>query len=117
MAQYEDFTIDQGADFAVELHLVDKDNLAKDLIGHTVSGKLKKTYTSDSADTVDFSTVIATPTTSGVATFSLTNLQTDALEARRYVYDFELSHLDSDSNTIIERILEGKIEVKPSVTR
>ena len=34
-----------------------------------------------------------------------------------YVYDVELSFVDSSSNTIIERILEGKISVSPSVTR
>ena len=47
-----------------------------------------------------------------------TNTQTDTLLTRgRYVYDVELSFVDSSSNTIIERILEGNIEVSPSVTK
>jgi hypothetical protein len=35
----------------------------------------------------------------------------------RYVYDVELKYNDSDGNAIVERILEGKIKVSPSVTR
>ena len=48
---------------------------------------------------------------------SLTNVQTDALKAGRYVYDVELSFVDSAGATIIERVLEGRITVTPSVTR
>jgi hypothetical protein len=117
MAQYEDITIDQGADAAIELHLVDRDGSVKDLTGFSVNAKLKKTFNSDSADTTDFTTTIADPATDGVTTIALTNTQTDALKPGRYVYDVEISFVDSDGDTIIERVLEGKIEVTPSVTR
>jgi hypothetical protein len=34
------------------------------------------------------------------------------------VYDIELSHVDSaTSDTIVERVLEGRIQVTPSVTK
>ena len=46
MAQYEEFTIDQGADVAIEVHLVALDGSTKDLTNHTVSAKLKKSYNS-----------------------------------------------------------------------
>lgn len=117
MAQSEDFTIDQGADAAIEIHLVDKDGVKKDLTNHSITAKLKRTYNSDSADTTSFNTIIATPSTDGVATLSLTNTQTDALKPGRYVYDVEMSFVDSDSNTIIERVLEGKVNITPSVTK
>ncbi len=52
----------------------------------------------------------------GVVTISLTNAQTDAMEAGKYVYDVEISYIDSNNNAIIERILEGKIDLTPSVT-
>lgn len=118
MAQYEEFTIDQGTDVAIELHLIDPvTESAKDLTNHSVNAKMKKSYTSDSADTIAFSTIIAAPPTDGVITLSLTNTQTDLLKAGRYVYDVELSYVDSDSNLIIERVLEGRIQVTPSVTR
>ena len=117
MAQYEDITIDQGADATIELHLVDKAGAVKNLTNHTASAKMKKTYNSDSADTTVFNAAIPTPATDGVVTISLTNEQTDALKPGKYVYDVEIAFDDSDENTIIERVLEGKIFVTPSVTR
>lgn len=116
MAQYEDITIDQGADATIELHLVNTDGSQKNLAEHTVAAKLKKNYSSDSSDTTDFTTAI-TSALQGITTISLTNTQTDTLKAGRYVYDVELSFNDSDGNPIIERILEGRITVTPSVTK
>lgn len=116
MATYEDFTIDQGADLALQIELVNPDGSKKDLTGYSASAKMKKTYRS--AESIDFNAVVATPSLEGIVTISLSNLQTDALSTRgRYVYDVEISFVDEDGNTIIERILEGKIKVNPSVTR
>jgi hypothetical protein len=117
MAQYEEFTIDQGADAAIEIHLVNSDGSAKNLTNHTIAAKLKRTFNSDSDDTTIFNSIVADPATDGIATLSLTNIQTDSLKPGRYVYDVEMSFQDSDSNTIIERVLEGKILVTASVTR
>jgi len=116
MAQYEEFTIDKGSDVAVEIHLVNKDGSVKDLTNHSVAAKLKKTYTSDSADTVVFNSIVSTPPTDGIATISLTNVQTDALKNGRYVYDVEISFVDSAGDNIVERVLEGRVQVTPSVT-
>ena len=116
MAQYEEFSIDQGADVTIELHLVDKNDVVKNLTGHTVTAKMKKNYNSDSSDTTDFATVISNAS-NGVASLSLTNSQTNALKVGRYVYDVELSFVDSASATIVERVLEGRIQVTPSVTK
>jgi hypothetical protein len=116
MATYEDFTIDQGADLALQIELVNPDGSQKDLTGYSVAAKMKKTYRS--AESIDFTAVIPTPSLEGIVTISLTNLQTDVLSTRgRYVYDVEISFVDGDGHTIIERILEGKIKVNPSVTR
>lgn len=118
MATYEDFTIDQGSDLALQLELVDPDGTTKDLTGYSAAAKMKKSFNSSAENTVDFTAIIADPSTSGVVTLSLTNLQTDALSPRgRYVYDVEISYVDGEGNTIIERVLEGKIKVNPSVTR
>ena len=78
---------------------------------------MKKTFNSDSDNTTDFTAVIAKPATDGILTLSLTNTVTNALKAGRYVYDVEISFTDSDSNLIVERVLEGNIEVTPSVTK
>ena len=116
MAQYHEFTIDQGTDTTIELHLVDANGAAKNLLGYSVTGKIKKTYATDSSEATAFTTQI-TSNTAGTATLSLTNTQTDALKVGRHVYDVELSHQDSSNNTIIERVLEGRIQVTPSVTK
>ena len=117
---YEDIIINQGADVAIEIELIHDSGSAFDLANRSVSAKMKRNY-NDSADdpnTVAFTSVITTPPSDGIVTLSLTNTQTDALKTRgRYVYDVELSYNDSDENTIIERILEGQIEVSPSVTK
>ena len=115
MAQYEEFTIDQGADVAIEIHVVDAQNAAKSLSNYAVAAKMKKTYNSD--DSQAFNAVVASPATDGVVTLSLTNEQTNALKPGRYVYDVEISFNDSAGATIVERILEGKISVTPSVTK
>ena len=116
MAQYEEFTIDQGADITIELNLVDKNDTAKNLEGHTLTAKLKKNYNSGDSDTTSFTSIIS-DAESGIASLSLSNTQTNALKAGRYVYDVELSFQDSDGDTIVERILEGRIQVSPSVTK
>ena len=119
MADYEDFTIDQGADVAIELHRQETDGSKKDLTAHSAAAKMKRSYNSvDSDEIIDFTTAITEPVTDGILVLALTNIQTNNLNPRtRYVYDVELSFNDSDGNTIIERILEGKIKVTPSVTR
>ena len=115
MAQFQEFTFDQGADTSIELHLVDKNGAAKNLSGHTVTAKIKKNY-ADSAGEATAFTVVNTNAAAGITTLSLTNSQTAALRTGRHVYDIELSFNDSSGNTIVERILEGRIQVTPQVT-
>jgi hypothetical protein len=116
MAQYEEIIIDQGADASIELHLVETDGSVKNLTNHTVTAKMKKTFNSSDSDATTFVSTVS-DAVNGIATISLTNSQTDALKAGRYVYDVELAFADSAGDTIIERILEGKITITPSVTR
>ena len=118
MATYEDISIDQGTDVTVRLELVDENGTAKNLTNFSVAAKLKKTFSStDASDIVNFSAQIPSPATSGIVNLSLTNTQTDAMRAGRWVYDCEISFFDSDGNEIIERILEGKATITPSVTK
>ena len=115
MSEYEKFDIDQGSDIAIQLDLVDQNNNKKDLSNYSAAAKMKRTFNSDSSDTTTFSAAI-TDADDGILTLSLTNAQTSALKVGTYVYDVEISFQDSASNTIIERVLEGKIRVHPNVT-
>lgn len=118
MATYEDISIDQGTDTTVKLELVDENGAAKNLTNYQVEAKLKKTYNStDSADIVTFSSQIPSPATNGIINLTLTNTQTDTMKTGRWVYDCEISFTDSSGNEIIERILEGKATITPSVTK
>ena len=115
MAEYEKFDIDQGSDIAIQLDLVDQNNNKKDLANFSAAAKMKRTFNSDSSDTTTFSAAV-TDADDGILTLSLTNAQTSALKVGTYVYDVEISFQDSANNTIIERVLEGKIRVHPNVT-
>jgi hypothetical protein len=117
MAQQRDLIIDQGTDITVELHLKEQNGSAKDLSGHDVRGKIKKNYnTTDSDQIFDWLAGIQTPSADGIATLTLTNSITDTMKPGRYVYDVELVSGDSN-DPVVERILEGKINVTPSVTK
>ena len=117
MAVYEDMSIDQGSDVAIELHLTLDNGSKKDLSGFSGEAKMKKSYTSSDSDTVSFSVTFPTPRVDGVMLLSLTNTQTDALKRGKYLYDVEISYVDSDANTIVERVLEGRVTVNQSITR
>ena len=114
MARYEEIEIDQGSDVSIQLHTINQDQTKKDLTNTTVVSKMKKTHRSTTS--TDFTAVVLDPATDGVIQMELTNAQTSALKAGRYVYDVKLSFVDSDGNTVIERILEGRITVNPGVS-
>jgi hypothetical protein len=114
---YEDIDINQGADIAIEIECTDQSGAVKDLTNHSINAKMKRTYNStDTSDIQAFNAVVQSPADAGKLTLSLTNAQTSTLRRGRYVYDAELSFVDSDDNTIIERILEGQVNVLPQVT-
>ena len=118
--RYEDLIFNQGTDIAVEIHSEDENGNNKNLANYSASAMMKRSYNDSDGDhnSLSFNAVVAAPPSDGIVTISLTNTQTDTLLTRgRYVYDVELSFVDSSSNTIIERILEGNIEVSPSVTK
>ena len=116
MAQYEELSIDKGTDITLQLELEDTSGNPKNLTNHTVAGKVKKTYNTPDNEATSFTAELVAPATSGVVNLSLTNTQTGAFKAGRYVYDVEISFVDSNAQTVIERILEGTITVTPSVT-
>ena len=114
MAEYEKFTIDKGSDIAIQLELVDNSGNPKDLTNYSAAAKMKRNYNSGDSDTLAFSCAVGG--LDGIVTLSLTNVQTDTLKVGNYVYDAEISFTDTNDNIIVERILEGKIRVSPSVT-
>lgn len=116
MAHYEDLKIDQGTDVAVEIYLVNPDGSEKDLTGYSAAASLATRYDAPAIEKTAFTAAIQSPATAGVVNLALTNAQTQALNAKkRYVYDVEISVVDN-GNTVVERVLEGKLTITPSVT-
>ena len=115
MAHYEDLRIDQGTDVSIEIYLVNPDGSKKDLSGYSVAAALATRYDAPSGEKISFTTAVGAPATDGVINLSLTNIQSQALNPKkRYVYDVEISV--GSNPVVVERVLEGKITVTPSVT-
>jgi len=111
MAVYSNIVVDQGADYSASIDVADSDGDNIDLTGYTGAGQIRKTYSSTTA--VNFAVAIADPSTSGVLNISLTNSQTNAMKAGRYVYDVEIT----SSGGTKTRVLEGQLEITPGVTQ
>lgn len=97
----------QGATFERQITLKGSDGLPIPLAGYTARMQIRTDYLSPS--------IAATPTVTVGAetiTISLTAVQTQAMDPRSYVYDLELVN-----GANVERLLEGKFQVTPSVTR
>jgi len=129
MAQYEDLIVDQGSDVEIKLELFNPDGSQKilnkfNIVTQTLepmfnaSGKIKKSFNSKDSDSISFGASTISPSNAENELYlSLTNTVTDAMKSGRYVYDVEISATDSFGVTTIERILEGKLTVSPSVTK
>ena len=111
MAIYSNIVVDQGSDYSVSVDVTDADGDALNLTGFTSKGQIRKTYSSSTA--VDFAVTVANPATLGVLNVSLTNAQTNAMKAGRYVYDLEIT----SGSGVKTRVLEGQFEITPGVTQ
>ena len=110
MASISNLFVDQGSDFNITVSLTDATDSALNLAGNTFLAQVRKSHASN--------TVKATFSTSndgvgGNLTLNLTDVQTAALESGRYVYDI----IQTASDGIKTRLMEGQLIVTPSVSR
>jgi hypothetical protein len=110
MAIIANLFIDQGTDFEIVVDVSDATGETLNLTGYTSAGQIRKTY--GSSTKVDFTTGHGTPA-DGKVTMSLTDTQTAALTAGRYVYDMNIT----SSGGKITRVVEGQAIITPGVTR
>mgnify|MGYP001597221097 CR=1 FL=1 len=111
MAVYSNIVVDQGADYSASIDVTDNDGDNISLVGYTGKGQIRKSYASSTA--VDFTVSVASPAASGVLNISLSNTQTNAMKAGRYVYDVEIT----SSGGVKTRVLEGQLEITAGVTQ
>ena len=112
MAGILNITIDQGETYTNTNSVFLADGVtAMNLTGYTVASKMRKHYTSTTAHTIN--TTITNPATAGKIDSSLTATETSAIKAGYYVYDLEIT----SSGGVVTRVVEGKVHMKPGVTR
>lgn len=110
MAVVANITIDQGSDFTSSVTVEDVAGNPMNLTGYTASGQIRKTYYSTTA--IDF-TASVTSAANGLITIELDKDTTKTMKPGRYVYDLEIE----SSGGTVTRVVEGQLEVMPSVTR
>jgi|GEM_PF-7043770 hypothetical protein len=111
-SRVEDLTVAQGTDASFKIYLKDSAGASLDVSTKLFSASMKKSYTSTAS--IDFTTAV-NDAPNGVMTISLTKDQTTNLDEHvRYVYDVMMYEA---GNTNVEEILNGKVFIKPTVTR
>ena len=104
-------TIDQGSDFALDL-AVKEGGAAKNLAGYSARAQMR---TTKGASTVSATfTCSVTNSSAGEIKMELGNSATSAISAGKYYYDLEIY---TNSNVIVQRLMEGTIILTPEVTR
>ena len=114
MATRADLIIDQGTTFSSTINISQSDGTLFQLNDYSARGKIKKAFSSSTS--VDFTCVVNENSPSqDTVTISLNSIQTASLNSGRYVYDVEV--FTSKSQAIVTRIVEGQVEVTPSVSQ
>ncbi len=112
MAGILNITIDQGETYTNTNSVFLADGVtAMNLTGYTVASKMRKHYTSTASHTIN--TTITNPATAGLIDSYLYVTETSAITAGYYVYDLEIT----SSGGVVTRVVEGKVHMKPGVTR
>ena len=113
MATVNNLVIDQGTTFSLTITVADANGNDINLTGYTLRAQMRKGYGATSFTSF---TVAAPAPATGELIISLTDTQTSALKAGRYVYDVEIVAPVGEGSTVT-RVLEGIITVTPEVTR
>lgn len=104
MAKKINLYIDQGSDFTYSFNPLGNTNIST----YTANSQMRPTY--NSTNYVNF---VCNTYSNGTVSLSLPSISSNRIEAGRYVYDCELTY----PNGTVKRILEGFVEISPSVTR
>lgn len=111
MASISNLAIDQGTTFLATILVVNDSGTARNLTGFTGRAQLKRSYYTNT--NTSFTITIDNPS-EGEIDLSLTDTQTSALKAGRYVYDVELVETATGK---VERIIEGIVTIYPEATK
>jgi len=111
MASYVNLFVDQGSDFETDVTVSDSANDPIDLNEIDLAGQVRRTYTSETA--YDF-VVTKVDADNGEIKIALPDSTTSVMKPGRYVYDV----FATDTLSGIDfKVIEGILEIVPSVTR
>lgn len=114
MAEYAEFSIDQGTNFGAYINLNDDaSNVPQNAAGYVVSGQLRRSVLSPNASETLFCEV--SDAANGEIYISLAASNTANLRPGNYFYDIKVVDLNSGNATT--RLIEGIIVVNPSITK
>ena len=109
------FTIDQGAQYNTTIVYEDSSGNPIDLTGYSAKMELREQSSSPNPAALTLTSpsggIVITPLT-GTLAITMTTAQTNALSARFYVYDLELT-----VGGVVSRLIQGQITVYAQVTQ
>jgi len=116
-AATHNYTIEAGATFRRQISYKDAAGVAIDLTGYTAAMQIRAAITDalPAVDLTDANGGLVLGGALGTVDIYITSIATDALTFTNGVYDLELT--DAGGTGDVTRILEGKVTVKPAVTR
>lgn len=105
MAEYIELDIEAGANYALQIEVVNNDDSIRNLVNHIISSQLKKSaYSTEAIDFVIYTTDAA----NGNVAMTLSANTTTNLELGRYVYTVIMNDV---ANNFTERLFEGIVTV------
>lgn len=110
MATISNLYVDAGATYSNIITVTASNGQALNLTSYTVASQMRKSY---SSSTVYAFTASIYEDTAGKIRLQLTNTQSEAIPAGRWLYDVEIT---SPSGTKT-RVVEGIVTVNPQITQ
>ena len=114
MTTRSDLYIDQGSDFSVIVSLRNQDGTPINLGGFTVKSQFRKSYQSSIATNFAVSIIDALL---GKIRIRLSADASSAIKAGRYLYDVEITTINTFNEIERKRVLEGLVIISPEITR
>jgi hypothetical protein len=110
MATISNLYVDAGSTYSTIITVTASNGQALNLTGYTVASQMRKSYQSSTAHAFTASIYDAA---AGKIRLQLTDEQSEAIPAGRYLYDVEI---ESTSGTRT-RVVEGIVTVQPQITK
>ena len=116
MTYYEDLEVPQGSHYRFQIQMYNENGGRKDLSNVAgARGVINYSYQASDSDAINFLVNVDAPPRNGIINCTLTDVQTESLERRRYLYDIEVDYVTPKGIRYTEKILEGKVIVSKTV--